>query len=105
MCRGPILPPSLIDVLDIYDNAEESDDKYITDYDDLMEYLMMTMSDLLLLVLPYLFHQIYLKSIGQHMYKLCSCYDNATLWCTSNMIQVICKFCLIRAMEIKDTYK
>ena len=37
--RGPILPPSLIDVLDIYNNGEESDNEEISDSNDLMEYL------------------------------------------------------------------
>ena len=50
---------------------------------------MMTMGDLLLLALPYLFNQIYLKSAGQNVYKLCSFYDNVALWYmkydTSNM--------------------
>ena len=36
--RGPILPPSLIDVLNIYDE-EKSDDEEITYNDHLMEYL------------------------------------------------------------------
>ena len=36
---GPILPPSLIDLVDTPEYEEENDDEEATDYDDLLGYL------------------------------------------------------------------
>ena len=85
---GFLIPPSLIiiDFLDIYVNEEESADEETTTNMTRWNILRLTMSDLLLLALPYLFQQLYLKSTGQNVYTLFSFYE------------AICKLCLIWAM-------